>query len=179
MRWLAAVLMLVVVAMTVFTYRMWFPPLDDPEQRTKLDWTPPAIAETAIISPDPREDMFPETLARPLFSPSRRVFMAPVLEPPPEDIPAPDLAPPEPVIVDLPPPVQQADASGLELKGVMLGDAIARALILSPSLPAARWLTIGSEVQGFRLVSIADDRVVLESGPQSIELKLYVDNRAN
>ena len=147
-------------------------PTEDPMRRPVRTWAPDEIAAEAGQASGDTEDTTPETLARPLFSPTRRPFVPPPPEPPPPEIAA--LPEPEPP----PPPPQEAtpDPAGLKLKGVMLGASIAQALIATQDDPKGRWFEIGNMVTGFTLAAIEDDRVKLTAGSRNVELKLYVDN---
>lgn len=171
LRGLTVLSSLVTLAGGAAAWHQWSAPMPGLLERPLAVWEPPAAGTDDVPAGPPAAASYPETFARPLFAPGRRPFA--LLPPPPEDAPPLEL-PPELVVLE-PPPAPQADASGLALKGVMIGDAIAQALILSAASDTPQWLTTGSEVQGFRLVAIRDDRVILEAGPQKLELKLYAD----
>ena len=168
MRGLTVLASLAALAGGAAAFWLWSEPVPAPLERPQTVWEPPPAGAADAASAPPVAAGFPETFARPLFAPGRRPFSAPPQDAPPLELP------PEAVALELP-PEPQADASGLALKGVMIGDAIAQALILSATSSVSQWLTVGSEVQGFKLIAIEDDRVILEAGPQKVELKLYAD----
>jgi hypothetical protein len=104
-----------------------------------------------------------ETLARPLFTSSRRpeppVAVAAEVDPPPAaTAPSADPAPQE----------------RLQLIGVMHhGAKRARALIRVENANSASWYDSGAEIAGWRLREIADDHVVVEIGGVRSTLALH------
>jgi hypothetical protein len=104
-----------------------------------------------------------ETVARPLFSQSRRPFFAPEpekLEPAAEAIPeGPAAAPSEP--------------SRLTLVGLMAAAGERQqALIRAEGKAYGAWIGIGSEIEGWRLARIEADRVVIEKDGEEEELAI-------
>ena len=103
---------------------------------------------------------YPETAARPLFSPTRRpraVTARPTAEQP---------APPRPAV-------------DLHLVGVMMvAPAQKRALIRSPHQPRGNWIAEGEQIDGWTLSRITESAVVVESGGQRHELKLHPSGAA-
>ncbi len=101
---------------------------------------------------------FPETLARPLFNPTRRL-------PPPAERKEAQAQP-----VKAPTP----SADGLRLIGLVKTEAgHARALIRSADEPLGTWVEPGDEIAGWRLTTIGDGKVTVESGGRRFELNLY------
>jgi hypothetical protein len=140
-----------------------------PTARAIPAWSPELPPTPVGGDEGPPQHNFVETFARPVFSPLRRPF-APSAPEGPEPAPEPIAAAPPPAM-EVPP-----DASGLALKGVMLGDATAKALIAAPEEPDGRWFAVGETIRGFRLSSISDASVILSGGEQPLVLQLYVDN---
>ena len=111
---------------------------------------------------------YTETLARPMFRADRKPFVAapeapPVVE---ETVEVPPAAPS--IAPGIEPP------QGLKLLGVMRdGDGQDRALVKSAVTPAASWLRIGDEIDGWRLAAIASSAVTLSADASSIQLELY------
>ena len=173
-RGLAVLASLTALAGAAAAYYLWSAPAPGPLERPLIAWEPPPVAAGGPASGPSTAASFPETFARPLFAPNRRPFAPP---PAPDEAPPPE--PPPGVVVLQPQPALEADAAGLTLKGVMIGDTAARALILSTAAAASQWFTLGSDVQGFKLVAIEDDRVILEAGPRKVELKLYTGRPEN
>jgi hypothetical protein len=58
------------------------------------------------------------------------------------------------------------------------GDA-RRALIASPESPDGIWVTVGTEIMGWKVANVDQNGVKLEAKGQSAEIKLYVDNPVN
>jgi hypothetical protein len=106
-----------------------------------------------------------DMLARPLFSPSRRPYVAPVAVP---------------AFVPEPPPLQeetrQEPGGTISVIGIFLDGADRQALLVSPSFPEGKWFSIDADLDGWKLARIEADSVQL-AGPQgSLSLPLYVDN---
>lgn len=147
---------------------------DDFTTRGIPPWSPELGEGAPEIVADAGPRDYPETFARPVFSPARRPFAPP---PPPAE-PEPEPPPPEPPAPPPPPPAP-ADPSALQLKGIMIVGNSARALIASPELPAGEWLPAGATVMGFKVVGIGDDSISLDAGHGTVKIKLYVDNQPN
>lgn len=100
----------------------------------------------------PLED-YPETTARPLFSPNRR--------PPPP--PGPETAPE--------PPLPEPD--DLRLVGLMQsGPGVSRALVRAGNLQG-RWVSAGDEIDGWTVSRIGGEAVTLQAGTHTYELRLF------
>jgi hypothetical protein len=108
---------------------------------------------------------YTETLARPIFRADRKPFVAAVEAPPPvveETVEAAPAAKP------IEPP------QGLKLVGVMRdGEGQDRALVKSAQSPAASWLRIGDEIDGWRVSGISGSAVILSADTASVTLDLY------
>lgn len=102
----------------------------------------------------PPPESFSETLARPLFSPSRR--------------PVERVAEAVPTRVDAPPA-----SDGLRLLGVVRRGETSRALVATQANPSGAWLVVGQALGGWRLAEIMDDAVQLSSGRHAQVLALY------
>lgn len=128
----------------------------------QLDLSPVA----ATSSPVPQAGSSGETLARPVFSPTRRPYVRPEREAiPEEDLPAEryDEEPAE--------PTPQADQ--IALSGVYISDDTRRAFIVSPTAPEGEWLPIGAGVSGWELTHIEAGSVTISAPPQEVILQLY------
>jgi hypothetical protein len=109
--------------------------------------------------------VYTETLARPIFRADRKPFVAAV-EPPPPAIEEAAEAPA--------PATQSQPPQGLKLVGVMRdGDGQNRAFVRSAQTPAANWLRVGDEIDGWRLSAITPSGVTLSSDTASVTLNLY------
>jgi hypothetical protein len=117
----------------------------------------PAIALVAarpaeLVMPAHGED--PETLARPLFSKSRR--------PSPKSQTRADGGSPPP----LSPP------AGIKMDAVILFDRAARAFISSNALVEGKWLAVGDSFENWTVDSIAPQEVALHRDASSIRIGL-------
>lgn len=112
---------------------------------------------------------FEETLFRPLFEATRRPPQATAAAAEtPTGEPAPDAALASQT--DAP----MADIETVKLLGVVLdGDTPARALLRWEGAAEADWVEAGSVINGWQLVSIASDRVILEVDGQQHEIRLF------
>lgn len=111
---------------------------------------------------------YPETTKRPLMEPARR----PVLPKAPETArPREAPAPVQQKSVTPPPPIE-----GLKLLGVVKsGREPFRALVRTREGEAGQWVVEGGELGAWRVVSIADSRVVLEAQGQRVELAMFAE----
>lgn len=105
----------------------------------------------------PRDDAVDEIAARPLFSADRRPY-----EPPPEPV--------QEVVPTAIPSVP------LELAGIFVSEADKAALVLvSDNGNPPAWLREGQSIEGWRVATIEQDRVLLRQGEQERELRLRED----
>jgi hypothetical protein len=101
-----------------------------------------------------RSEQLNETVARPLFNPTRR----------PMDRPE--------AVAVRPPKVEPAK---LRLVGVMKPDgAPPRALIRFADDPTGRWVAEGSEYHGWTLTKVNEGSVIVEAGGRTQELLLFI-----
>ena len=109
------------------------------------------------------ETQYPEIAERPLFSRSRRPFV-----------------PPQPVVVEQPPPEPQPVAAEpqITLQGVMISGRTRHALILAGGEPAPRWLSEGDSVTGWKIKEIGTNGVRLIAEGQTRKVNLYVEKSA-
>lgn len=124
------------------------------------EWQPPpedtggsaAIPQAAIS--------FDQALARPLFEASRRPFTAP---------PASQQEP----IQTEPPAAAPAPPPALRIAGILRTGQLSAALVMSPDLPAGRWVTAGETVAGWTLRRITQEGVEIDYGAGQTTLTLY------
>jgi general secretion pathway protein N len=123
------------------------------------------------------KDIADIVLQRPIFSPSRRPFVAapvaPAVEPVPEQV-QPEQAAPLPVAVENPEPPPQ-----FSLKGILISPDKSSAFLVTAGIPAGQWLGIGDDFAGWTIKSIENNAVTLVRGEQSTVVELYVDNSQN
>ena len=108
-----------------------------------------------------------ETLARPLFSPTRRDFVAP---------PA---TPAEPVVVVSPaPPVEPATSlPPIRLEGTRAVNGKYSALI-AVGEASSNWLNEGDKIDGWTILSVNHDGLALMSGAERASIPLYQNEKA-
>jgi hypothetical protein len=116
-----------------------------------------SLTSTAVEEVRPIDDRsvsdFDEIVRRPVFTASRRPFVAP----------EPNVR--EPVRL-LPPP-------DLKLLGVTIDASRKQALLRTAQQPQGRWISEGESVEGWHLRSVRDDAAIIASGQQTHELRLY------
>jgi hypothetical protein len=123
-------------------------------------------APPSTSSPTPKpaaQSDYTETLKRPLFTPTRRPF-EPVKPNPPEPNPAktPDIIP-----LAQPPTLQ------VKLVGYTASPQRGkRALVRTANERVGTWMSIGDQVDGWRLRELSADRATFEYGTQRQELLL-------
>jgi hypothetical protein len=106
------------------------------------------VSSSRPVDHDPLS-AFDEMVRRPVFTASRSPF-APTQS-------SPNLAgPPD-----------------IRLTGVAIDASKKRALLRSPQQPQGRWVEQGQSIDGWQLQSVRDDAVVITSGQQMHELRLY------
>jgi hypothetical protein len=136
-----------------------------------VPWTPETESQSALAAPYPPSlalDMT-ATIARPLFSQTRRPFEAQQ-----ELQVAQEVAQtPEP----LQPPPPQMSSEGLRLMGLLDDGNIRKALISTPSQPLGVWVAISDQLEGFVVKGIENNVVTLEQQGQSVKLQQYVEKQ--
>ncbi len=103
---------------------------------------------------------FSETVARPIFSPTRREFVA-----------AQPLETPSPPAETVAPPVIKKPV--LVLQGTRWIDGKTTALIKLQSSPNPDWYSVGQVIDGWQISLIDTNRLVLSHGEERAEYALY------
>lgn len=109
----------------------------------------------------------PETLARPLFSPTRQDFVAPPATPA-EPVVMASLAPPVEPATSLPP---------IRLEGTRAVNGKYSALI-AVGEASSNWLNEGDKIDGWTILSVTHNGLVLMSGAESASISLYQNEKA-
>ena len=143
------------------------------EARTAAKPAPQPAQRLAAVDPEALE----EIARRPLFSATRRPLVPPPPEPEPEaaqKVPAPEPAvaavePEAPSEPAPPPPLPR-----LTLKGVMLGDGGASALLAEDGR-AATWREEGTKIGDWELHIASEGEIELRAGPHSRRFGLFGD----
>jgi hypothetical protein len=149
--------------------------------RTVAPWVPPPEQSAPQAPFSMAQDSVSDVLLRPIFMPDRKPF-----QPLPPPAPVPQAEAPPPVVVEpaapAPAPTPEAPAPppplNATLKGILLTDALDKAYLVYPASPDGVWVTVGTEIDGWKLMRIAKDQVTLVLGEQKQVLQLYVDNPA-
>jgi hypothetical protein len=147
----AVVLLLVIGALAALNWRVLRMTIDiSPAETDRGAGSREDVAEAAAVAPfDPKPlSSFPETGARPLFSPARR----------PSAVAAQALS-------RSPPDVQLVGV-------VMIAPTQKRALIRSPHEPRGRWLSEGGQIGGWNVLTIGASEVIIDGRGERHELKL-------
>jgi hypothetical protein len=123
----------------------------EPELPSAAAGTAPGAPATPVPGPRPVDDRplsdFAEILRRPLFTSSRSPFPA---RAEPSRLP-----------------------SDIRLTGIAIDASKKQALLRTPQQPQGRWVEEGHSIDGWLLRSVRDDAVILASGQQTRELRLY------
>ena len=152
--------------MAVWAFGVWTNPPLDLEARPFTPWSPDGLEVIVTNDQGPSPASIEAAVARPVFLRSRRPFQVIVQQ---EVAPSP-LAETE---VLTPPPLEFAD---LSLKGIVLNGYQKFALVTSSQIPDGMWLKTGDVINGWTITSLSPNAVTLQSGEQSTQLQLYVDN---
>ena len=104
---------------------------------------------------------FAQTSARPIFTRTRRPFVAPVAAQPA----APAAEPSTPAALAAEPVVT--------LSAVTIHGQARRALLASKEHPGGRWMSEGDAVEGWAVTAIDADRLTLATGARSLTVRLY------
>jgi hypothetical protein len=139
-------LLMVVGALAVINWRLMVMSIDiSPAGGDEPDSLPTVEAAAAgRFEPKPLST-FPETEARPLFSPTRRPRAA------------------GQTAVDATPPTPSRSAPDLRLVGVMMiAPAQKRALFRSPLEPRGHWISEGGLIDGWKVLTVGANAVVIE-----------------
>jgi len=145
---------------------LWEREIDiSPLETATVSGTPPAKTYGANSLPLTTQLDLPETLTRPLFSPTRRDFVAPQV------VPKPIVEMVEEV-EETPQTSAKAAPPAARLRGTRVVDGRLSALI-AINEKSADWYGEGETLQGWTITSIAPDRMSLTSGSQSVALYLF------
>jgi hypothetical protein len=139
-------------------------PILKPTQAEQL----PAIADEISIAKDDKALLLVHSQTRPLFAPSRRPWVAPVLQLAPEPVPSaiPAVAI-EPVIaINVQPP-------NVTLIGIQKTPDGAKALLLKAGTAEAEWFISGQQIDSWTVSAIENETVELANGTQTMKLELY------
>lgn len=128
-------------------------------------WYPPSIGGGQGYRAKPLA-AFAQTLARPIFSRSRRPYVAPVASPS-------AVAAVEPVMAAAP-----VAEPVVTLAAVAINGQTSRALLVSKSHPAGRWMSPGDQVEDWTISTIAADRLTLAIGGRTMTVRLYAETGA-
>lgn len=104
-----------------------------------------------------------ETVARPLFNPTRRGFVAPIIAAEPEPV-KPQIVEVEPVPVAKP---------ALVFQGTSRIGGRSAALIAHEDGSNADWRTTGQDIMGWKIETIEPDRLVISLNSQQVVYELY------
>jgi hypothetical protein len=163
--------------LTAGTYWLWTNPMASVLTRPIVSWSPPSLpggSAKALSSVSVTAEI---ALQRPIFSPTRRPFVAAVQEIVPEPVPEQPVS--ELPVAEQPVAEPLSPAPQFSLKGIWISPARSTAFLVTPELPAGQWLAVGDDFAGWKLKAIENNAVTLTFGEQSATVQLYVDNPQN
>lgn len=165
-RTISALLLCLVVALgyanwTLARHEIDITPLTPTQVGADDQFDPPVLPTDTIKQP---LSDYRETVTRPLFSPTRTpIVAAQAGESSPEIVTAPSLPETAPV-----------EPSRLKVAGVMLlAGRMQRALIRAEGQQHGKWVDVGSEIQGWKLMRIEQGLVVVQREGSLEELRLH------
>ena len=118
---------------------------------SSADTSEPTVFGQQPIEPHPLSD-FDEIVRRPLFTASRSPFVVPI-----ETTQA----------------LAGLRSPDIRLAGVAIDASKKQALLRTPQQPQGRWVEQGDSIDGWLLQSVRDEAVIVASGQQTHELRLY------
>lgn len=127
------------------------PPLAGPG-RARVDSPAAPLSSSRPVDHRPLSD-FEEIVRRPLFTANRSPFVPPEST---QTVARPGLRPPD-----------------IRLVGVAIDASKKQALLRTPQQPQGRWVEEGDSIDGWLLRGVRDDAVIVASGQQTYELRLY------
>lgn len=136
----------------------------------------PSTQTDALLVVEPSQDLqkfIAAIEARPLFIPGRRV---PTLVQPEPLAPTevPDVVPlSETALTIDPTPVETPVAPDIHMQGVMSSGGTIRVLIRNANDQSEQWFEKGADVQGWTLVEITQDAMVLRTGDTEVSIKMF------
>lgn len=148
---------LAVLAAGAFALYAGLASLEPPAPEIAPEWRPPSFVAEPPLEPKPAASD-PQTLARPIFSKSRRP------------------KPPEEVETEEKPQLKEfASATGLAVAAIVRHGAQLKVFVTSPGNPEGDWYGAGDAVGGWTIGAVDAAGVNLTNGAQSARLKLYPD----
>ena len=152
-----------------------------PERTAAIDDSAASVPDlpSPMALPD-AQSAYPETTARPLFSPGRRPYVAAAVSPA-----APEEAALEPpVAVDVTPPAPSPWPEGLRLVGIVSDGSTARRAIVrlagaGPATSDVRAFEEGATLEGWRLARIDSAAAMFESAGTVKILELFTREPAS
>ena len=150
-------------------YWFWKNPLPSAVDRPVARWQPELSARVAFgDSVDPLHNK-ENTFSRPVFAPTRRPFVATVVNV--------QQVQTEQIAVQPPSPSQTlTDSSLFQLKGILLSASRTAALIVTPENTDGKWYSDADDVMGWKIGKINANSVELIANGQSRTIQQYVDN---
>lgn len=118
---------------------------------SSADTPEPPVFGQRPIDPRPLSD-FEEIVRRPLFTASRKPFV---------------------VSTEATQTLAGLRSPDIRLAGVAIDAGKKQALLRTPQQPQGRWVEQGDSIDGWLLQSVRDDAVIVASGQQTHELRLY------
>jgi hypothetical protein len=131
---------------------------------------PETVIRAGDVEIGSRDFAINQTRNRPLFAPSRRIYVEPP-PPPKQEQPAPVQS------VEKPQPPPPPPAPQIRLFGVQMTPSGRKALLVHGNSSEPEWLEEGSEVGGWRISAVTPDGIEIGLGEQSVQVDLHAPDR--
>lgn len=138
--------------------------MQDKEASASPPWAAPAFDATARVEHKPIE-AYVQILSRPVFWRSRLPIDQTPL--PPQEAVGP---------ANSVPGKERPTPPKFSLTAIALGQGKQRALLIGPSRPAAEWSKLGDVIEGWTIVAVEAESVMLEADGEKFRLALFPEN---
>ncbi len=142
--------------MGVLVLGLAFFPLEKADPDIRADWRPPTLTQYQALASKP-ENSDVQTLTRPIFSKTRKPFLA-------KDKKSLSAGPAAAPV---------ALSTGLTLSAVATFHKGRRAFVVSAATPKGRWYAVGEDIDGWNVAQVQNLEVTLRSGEKTVRLTLY------
>ncbi len=166
------------LALSIEAYWQWTRLVPSVVTRPLINWSPQLPHQNAQELGGVGPQTLDPALQRPVFSPTRRPFVA-TAEPPASEPVVEQPAPEVPVHDEQPAVAGQTPPPQFFLKGIRISPDRSSAFMSTAEMPAGQWLAVGDQMSGWTLKAIENNAVTMMAGEQASIVQLYVDNSQN
>ncbi len=142
--------------MGVLVLGLAFFPLEKADPDFRADWRPPTLTQYQALASKP-ESADVQTLTRPIFSKTRKPFLAKDKTQMSAGLAVAPVTPP----------------AGLTLSAVATFHKNRRAFLISAATPKGRWCAVGEDIDGWSVAQVQNLEVILRNGERTVRLTLY------